>query len=51
MDELVSKDSSRKLLSSCVFSFVNSLYLVLHAYIQTFDEPNLVPDLILIITK
>ena len=31
------KKSSRKLFSSCVFSFVNNLYLILHACIQTFD--------------
>jgi len=32
MEQLGSKDSSCKLLSSRVFSFVNNLYLVLHAY-------------------
>jgi hypothetical protein len=31
------KKSSRKLSSPYIFSFVNSLYLVLHAYVQTFD--------------
>jgi hypothetical protein len=31
------KKLSRKLSSPYIFSFVNSLYLVLHAYVQTFD--------------
>jgi len=37
MDYLGSKDLSCKLLFSCIFSFVISLYLVLYAYIQIFD--------------
>jgi hypothetical protein len=40
---------SRKLSFSCVFSFVNSIYLVLHVYVQTFDvmrvkKKSLVPN-------
>jgi hypothetical protein len=31
------KKSSHKLSSPYIFSFVNSLYIVLHAYVQTFD--------------
>jgi hypothetical protein len=31
------KNLSHKLVSSCVFSFVNSLYLILHACVQTSD--------------
>ena len=37
MDQLGLKDSSRKLVTSCAISFVISLYLILHACIQTFD--------------
>ena len=37
MDKLGLKDSSRKLITSCAISFVISLYLILHAYIQIFD--------------
>jgi hypothetical protein len=31
------KNLSRKIILICVFSFVNSLYLILHACVQTFD--------------
>ena len=37
MDYLGLKDSSNKLVVSCVINFVISLYLILHACIQTFD--------------
>ena len=37
MDQLCLKDSSRKLVASCVISFVVSLYLILHVYVQIFD--------------
>jgi hypothetical protein len=31
------KKSSRKLFSPYIFNLVNSLYLILYAYVQTFD--------------
>ena len=31
------KDLSRKLLYRCVFNFINSLYLIFHICIQTFN--------------
>jgi len=34
---LDSKDLSHILLSSCVFSFINNLYLIFYACVQTFD--------------
>ena len=37
MDYLGLKDSSRKLVANCAISFIISLYLILHAYVQTFD--------------
>ena len=37
MDWLGLKDSSRKLVVSYAISFVISLYLILHACVQTFD--------------
>ena len=37
MDSLGLKDSPRKLVASCAISFVISPYLILHAYVQTFD--------------
>ena len=37
MDKLGLKDSCRKLVASYAISFVISLYLILHACVQTFD--------------
>ena len=37
MDEVGSLDSSRDLQSIRTKSFINKLYLVLHAYVQIFD--------------
>ena len=37
IDKLGLKDLSRKLVASCAISFVISLYLILHACVQTFD--------------
>ena len=31
------KNPSRKLIAICVISYFFSLYLILHAYVQTFD--------------
>ena len=38
MDKLGLKNSSRKTVSICAFSFINSLYLILHAFVQTSDR-------------
>jgi hypothetical protein len=37
MEQLGLKDSSRKLVAICAISYFLSLYLILHAGVQTFD--------------
>ena len=37
MNKLGLKNLSHKLVVSCAISFVISLYLILHTYVQTFD--------------